>query len=327
MSWRITRASLSTLTLVALALVLGVVSGRVELFLVSVPLALRLLAVTRRPSTPRYTLVHELSASRVFEGERVTLTVLVTAHTPLAQLEILVPLPTSAESLSGPTRAVLALASGETSRSSYEIRFPERGQQSLGTMHVRMWAPSGLLVRESAHAEPSIVHVYPRAVPVGRLPSPQRTRASVGNYVSAFVGDGLEPGEIREFAPGDRIKHVNWRASLRRGRLHVTQHQQERNADIVLMLDTLSQAGAGTATTLDASLHVAASLAAAYLARRDRVGLIEYGGVLRQLMPARPAASAPARAALPRREPRTPSSPRARDAGSRDARAQARPSP
>src|SRR5262249_59413307 len=62
-------------------------------------------------------------------------------------------------------------------------------------------------------------------------------------------------------------------------------YQQERNADVVLMLDTLSQAGIGSATTLHASLRAAASLAAAYLARKDRVGLIEYGGLLRWVRP------------------------------------------
>jgi len=44
----------------------------------------------------------------------------------------------------------------------------------------------------------------------------------VGNYVSSSVGEGLEPGDIREFVPGDRIRHVNWRASLRFRRLFVT---------------------------------------------------------------------------------------------------------
>lgn len=285
MTRRITRATLSTLTLVAVALVLGVLSGRAELFLVSVPLTLRLLAVTRRADTPRYTLVHEVSATRLFEGEHVTLTLAMTAHTPLAQVEALVPLPLAAESSSPIPRTVLALAAGETRRWSHEVRFPERGHLSLGTVHVRVWQPSGLAASEAIHGEPSAVQVYPRAAPLRRLPSPRRTRATVGNYVSALVGDGIEPGEIRPFASGDRIKHVNWRASLRLGQLYVTRQQQERNADVVLMLDTLSQVGVGSATTLDASLRAASSLAAAYVARRDRVGLIEYGGVLRWIRP------------------------------------------
>ena len=206
MSWRVTRASLSTLTLAAVALVLGVLSGRAELFIVSVPLALRLLRAARRPLEPRYTLTHELSASRLFEGEHVTLGLGITAHTALPQVEALVPLPLSAESPTGSPHIVLSLRAGETARWSYDVRFAERGHFALGNVLLRAWDPSGLGVGEAIHGEPSVVHVYPRAAPLARLPSPRRTRASVGNYVSALVGDGIEPGEIRQFAPGDRIR-------------------------------------------------------------------------------------------------------------------------
>ena len=107
----------------------------------------------------------------------------------------------------------------------------------------------------------------------------------MGNYVAARVGEGLEPGDIRAFVPGDRVRHVNWRASLRLRRLFVTQYHQERNADVVLMLDTLTEAGAPPATTLDVSIRAAAALATAYLARKDRVGLIEYCGPFRWIRP------------------------------------------
>jgi uncharacterized protein (DUF58 family) len=284
MTGRITRAGLSTLTLVSLALLLGVISGRAELILASVPLALCLLA-GRRPAAPRYTVVHELSAARLFEGEHATVTVALTAATPLAQVEALEPLPPSAEVVSGHARTVRSLGAGETARWSYELRLPERGRLILGTVHLRFWDPSGFLVREAVHHDPKTLLVYPRAAPLRRLPVPLRTQASAGNYVSPLVGDGIEPGEIRPFAPGDRIRHVNWRASLRRDRLYVTRYQQERNADVVLMLDALTQVGIGSVTTLDASLRAAAALAAAYLSRKDRVGLIEYGGVLRWVRP------------------------------------------
>jgi uncharacterized protein (DUF58 family) len=285
MSWRITRASLSTLTLVLLALLLAVVSGRVELILASVPLLLRLLAAGRRPEQPRYTLVHELSTPRVFEGETATVTVALTAETELAQVEAFDPLPASAAVASGQPRTVHALAPGDTARWSYQLRLPEHGRFTLGTVLLRFWEPSGLVMGESAQRDPKMLHVFPRTTPLSRLPAPLRTQASAGNYVSRLMGEGIEPGEIRPFAPGDRIKHVNWRASLRRDRLYVTRYHQERNADVVLMLDTLTQVGTGAATTLHASLRAAASLAAAYLARKDRVGLIEYGGLLRWVRP------------------------------------------
>src|SRR5215475_2690378 len=99
------------------------------------------------------------------------------------------------------------------------------------------------------------------------------------------MGEGLEPGGIRPFTSGDRVRHINWRASLRVGRLHVTEYHEERNADVVLLLDTYAEAGGPAGTTLDATVRAAAALAASYLARRDRVGLVELGGQLRWIRP------------------------------------------
>ncbi|HET7600749.1 MAG TPA: DUF58 domain-containing protein, partial [Gemmatimonadales bacterium] len=129
------------------------------------------------------------------------------------------------------------------------------------------------------------VRVFPATIPLRTLPRPTHAQASVGDHLSHALGEGIEPGDVRQFAPGDRIRHVNWRASLRLGRLYVTQRHRERNADVVLMLDTLADVGAPPHTALDLGVRAAASLAAAYLARKDRVGLITYGGVMSWVRP------------------------------------------
>jgi len=54
---------------------------------------------------------------------------------------------------------------------------------------------------------------------------------------------------------------------------------------VVLLLDTLSEVGPDGETVVDAAVRGAAALAAAYLARKDRVGLIEYGGQPRWVKP------------------------------------------
>jgi uncharacterized protein (DUF58 family) len=136
------------------------------------------------------------------------------------------------------------------------------------------------------HRDLKRVSVYPLIAPLHHVPRPLRTQSSFGNYVSPRVGEGIEPGEIRPFVTGDRVRRVNWRASLRRGQLYATHFHEERNADIVLLLDTLSETGARSYSTLDFSVRAGTALAGAYLARKDRVGFIEYGGYLRWLKPA-----------------------------------------
>ena len=57
----------------------------------------------------------------------------------------------------------------------------------------------------------------------------------------------------------------------------------ERNADVVLFLDTFAEARRDDLGTLDISVRAAAALAALYLREKDRVGVVSFGGVLNWL--------------------------------------------
>ncbi len=282
---RFTPLNAAFVTLVGWTLFLGVLTARAELLLVSVPLLVALAAARMTAASGGYTLAHEVSAERVFEGDAVTVTVTVIGRTRVALLELLEPLPPLVHAHGRRNHAFFSLGAGEEIRWAYEVRAASRQRMVLGTVHARVWDRSGLCVREAAHRHSKTVAVYPRTAPLRRLPHPRMTQPFVGNYVSPALGEGIEPGEVRPFAPGDRIRRVNWRATLRRGELYVTERHRERNADVVLMLDTLIAVGPPGDTTLDAATRAAASLALAYLARKDRVGFIDYGGLLRWVKP------------------------------------------
>ena len=285
MTPRLTPLALSVVSLAACGLVLGVFSGRPELVVAVVPLVLGLFRRARSLASGEWRIARALSADQAFEGERVVVTITVTAGGPVPMLELFEPLPPSLRLVAGSNHGFFALAREQEVQWTYEVECRRRGRASFGVVHARLWDRAGLHAVESAARASGPLRVYPRRLPLRRLPRPRRMQASVGNYVASSVGQGIEPGDIREFVPGDRIRHVNWRASLRFRKLFVTQYHQERNADVILMLDTLSEAGAAPETTLDASVRAAASLAGAYLARKDRVGLIEYGGPFRWVRP------------------------------------------
>jgi uncharacterized protein (DUF58 family) len=272
-------------TLIAWALFLGVLLARAELFVAAIPLALGFLSVTRPHPFPRYKWQQTLSTDRLAEGDKATVSVTLSAVDPVPMAEILAAVPPFVRVAGGSSRIVLRAAAGESTGWRYVLAFPARGRFDLGEFHVRMWDLSGLQLVETRIAQPKPIAVYPHVAPVRRVPRPLRTQASLGNYVSARLGDGIEPGDLRRFLPGDRIRRINWRASLRRGQLYVTQFHEERNADVVLLLDILSETGPRPHSTLDLCVRAAASLAQAYLARKDRVGFVEYGGYLRWIDP------------------------------------------
>ena len=114
----------------------------------------------------------------------------------------------------------------------------------------------------------------------------RRPRTSAPATTSpASAGEGLEFADLRPHVPGDRLRQVNWRVSARRGRLHVNEYHPERNADVVLFLDSFTDTRDGTGGTIDMTVRAAAALAPAYLRTRDRVGIVGFGGVLRWVLP------------------------------------------
>lgn len=286
MSKRVTPLAYGLATVLAWALLLGVLTGRAELFIAAAPLVVGFVSAREADRAPQYRLGHEVSAERLAEGGRLTVTVTLSAIDPLPMIEIMEFLPAPLELSAGNNRVVVVAAAGSETRWSYELLCPTRGRFSLGTFHLRLWDRSGLGVAESQETQPEPVFIYPYVVSVRRVPQPLHTQASFGNYVAPRLGNGIEPGDIQLFAPGDRIRRVNWRASLRRGELYVTRFQEERNADVVLLLDAFADSGAHPFSALDYCVRASAALAAAYLGRKDRVGFIELSGFLRWVKPA-----------------------------------------
>ncbi len=114
-------------------------------------------------------------------------------------------------------------------------------------------------------------------------PAAQRTRVvlsrlpnRLGEHSARVAGEGTEFTGVREYVPGDRQRAINWPATTRRGRLQVNTFAAERSQDVVLMVDATSDVGPPGSSALDLGLRGAAGAAQAYLAARDRVGVITY---------------------------------------------------
>jgi uncharacterized protein (DUF58 family) len=153
-------------------------------------------------------------------------------------------------------------------------------------VHLRADDPFGMYRHEAVIDARQPLKVYPTEEVVRTLLRPSETQVFSGNHVARQKAEGIEFADIRQFVAGDRVRHVNWRATARRGELWVNEHHAERNADVVIFLDVFAEARRGEQSTLDPALRAAASLAARYLKQRDRVGFVSYGGMLNWLLPA-----------------------------------------
>ncbi len=91
-------------------------------------------------------------------------------------------------------------------------------------------------------------------------------------------GGGTEFESLREFAAGDAFRAVDWKATARRGKLMVAQHEIERSQDLMLAIDCgrLMTARLGDRRKLDYAVTAALSLASIASLAHDRVGITAF---------------------------------------------------
>ncbi|SCL54577.1 Uncharacterized conserved protein, DUF58 family, contains vWF domain [Micromonospora citrea] len=165
------------------------------------------------------------------------------------------------------------------------------GRHPIGPAGARVAAAHGLLVSRAVITEPSRVRVYPKTEPFDAVEAMPRAAGLVGAHHSRRPGEGGELAGVRVFAPGDRLRRIDWRVSLRARQLHVAATLSDRDAEVVVLLDVLAEAGrsggvSGAASVLDTTVRAAAAIAEHYLHRGDRVSMLEYGPTARRLRPA-----------------------------------------
>ena len=110
MTPRLTPLALSVVSLAACGFVLGVFSGRPELVVAVVPLVLGLFRRARSLASGEWRIARALSADQAFEGERVVVTITVTAGGPVPMLELFEPLPPSLRLVAGSNHGFFTLA-------------------------------------------------------------------------------------------------------------------------------------------------------------------------------------------------------------------------
>ena len=271
--------------LVGAALLAALGLRRPELVAIAGAFALPIALALAFERAPRLRIAAELGGERALHGEDVTLTLDVEGDA-VERLELIVEIPPGIEVVEGSPRSVQRLSRENERVLELRLRCARWGAYVLGGARLRAHDRFGVLLYEQ-RLEPDLpLKVYPHAESLSELLRPQETQVFSGNQVARARGEGIEFADLRPFSPGDRLRRVNWRASARRGELWVNEAHPERNADIVLFLDTFAEARRGGPGTLDLAVRAAGSLAERYLRNKDRVGLVSFGGVLNWLIPA-----------------------------------------
>lgn len=269
----------------ALALIASLVLGLPELAVLAAPFVLVLAIGLALAEQPVLAVDLDLERGRAIEGDELTLTIGLLGPVAVEQLDVFLRLPAGLSVVDGANPKAVHLAAEEPRELELKLRCERWGSYLVGELVWRVHDRFRLLRYETELDLRGPLKVYPRPEAVRELLRPWDTQVFTGNLVAREKGEGIEFADLRPFVAGDRVRRINWRASARRGDLWVNELHAERNSDVILFIDSFTEARRGGESTLDRTVRGAAALVEHYLAHKDRVGLVSFGGVLNWLVP------------------------------------------
>jgi uncharacterized protein (DUF58 family) len=108
-----------------------------------------------------------------------------------------------------------------------------------------------------------------------------------GEYHSAFKGRGMSFREVREYAPGDDIRFIDWNVSARFNHPFSKLFEEERELTVMLLVDVSASSLFGTihARKKDLITEVCAVLAFSAINNNDKVGVIFFSDKVEGYIP------------------------------------------
>lgn len=150
-----------------------------------------------------------------------------------------------------------------------------RGKDRTG-FFASLFSPRGPSGEPESPAEVSTAELLARVRHIEIRTRKLVTEALAGAYLSTFKGQGMEFSEVREYAPGDDIRSVDWNVTSRTGHLHVKKFVEEREQTVLFLLDVSRSFAFGSQRDFKRATAAEASAALAFSAIRsgDRVGAL-----------------------------------------------------
>lgn len=183
-----------------------------------------------------------------------------------------------------PARPVSVPAGGVT-RENVAVVPLRRGRERSGAggFVLDSWGPLGLGRRRRRVLLPWEVVVYPPLVSMRLRASVAEAlrRRDVGTKAIRRLGEGRLFESLREWGPGDDLRHIDWKATARRGKVITRQYEAERRQQVLLVLDTgrlmTAEIGGGSGVSrLDFAVQAALELAYAAAQHDDNVGVMTF---------------------------------------------------
>lgn len=116
----------------------------------------------------------------------------------------------------------------------------------------------------------------------------KKTEASLmGQYHSAFKGQGMTFSEVRPYQFGDEIRRIDWNKTARFREPYVKVMEEERELTVILLVDISASMNYGTKNSLKREYvaEICASLGFSAVGNNDKVGVILFADKVYKVIP------------------------------------------
>ncbi|MFG6503457.1 DUF58 domain-containing protein [Microbacterium sp. P05] len=175
--------------------------------------------------------------------------------------------------------AVGRLAPGAEAEELFAIPTQRRAVLKVGPVSVVRGDPLGLFERIQRRDEPVDLYVHPRTVLFGGQ-SLGFLRDLEGLPATDLSRDDVSFHALREYQPGDDLRHVHWKSTARTGSLMVRQYEETRRSHFVIGLSR-HPADYRDPEEFELAVSAAGSLGLRALRDSQRVEVRSQGGPLR----------------------------------------------
>lgn len=113
------------------------------------------------------------------------------------------------------------------------------------------------------------------------------TQIFSGEYHSAFKGRGMAFSEVREYTPGDDIRTIDWNVTARMGSTYVKVFEEERELNVMLLVDVSASGQFGTRKQFKQDLitELCAVIAFSAAQNNDKIGVIFFSDKIEKFIP------------------------------------------
>jgi uncharacterized protein (DUF58 family) len=181
----------------------------------------------------------------------------------------------------------LRLKADEFAEPMYELTANERGKLLFPCLQVRILSPLHLWWYDLKLPVVSEVKVYPNFAAVAQyaLMATDNHLSNMGIMKKRRRGEGQDFHQLREYREGDSLRQIDWKASARMNKAISREYQDERDQEIIFMLDCghRMMAKDDTLSHFDHTLNAILLLTYVALRQGDAVGLGSFAGANRWL--------------------------------------------